>query len=112
MTRLERTADGLGERVDQFLARTVSNLTRSGAQRLLEEGAVLCGGEKVKKNRKTPKRKKALPPNRTAYGCGFPAPGLKAQTSALVPEWNTKALVCCREKCGCSMSMNRGNGAA
>ena len=53
MTRLERTADGLGERVDQFLARTVSNLTRSGAQRLLEEGAVLCGGEKVKKNRKT-----------------------------------------------------------
>lgn len=53
MTRLERTADGLGERVDQLLARTVSNLTRSGAQRLLEEGAVLCGGEKVKKNRKT-----------------------------------------------------------
>ena len=53
MTRLERTADGLGERVDQFLARTVSNLTRSGAQRLLEEGAVLCGGAKVKKNRKT-----------------------------------------------------------
>ena len=53
MTRLERTADGLGERVDQFLARTVPNLTRSGAQRLLEEGAVLCGGEKVKKNRKT-----------------------------------------------------------
>lgn len=53
MTRLELAADGLGERVDQFLARTVPDLTRSAAQKLLEEGAVLCGGETVKKNRKT-----------------------------------------------------------
>ena len=53
MTRLELTADLAGERADQFLARTVPGLTRSGAQRLLEEGAVLCGGESVKKNRKT-----------------------------------------------------------
>ena len=53
MTRLELTADGLGERVDQFLARTVPDFTRSAAQKLLEEGAVLCGGEPIKKNRKT-----------------------------------------------------------
>ncbi len=53
MTRLELTADLAGERVDQFLSRTVEGLTRSGAQRLLEDGAVLCGGERVKKNRKT-----------------------------------------------------------
>ena len=43
MTRLELTADLAGERADQFLARTVPGLTRSGAQRLLEEGAVLHG---------------------------------------------------------------------
>ena len=53
MTRLECTADLSGERCDQFLARTVPGLTRSGAQKLLEAGAVLCGGEAVKKNRKT-----------------------------------------------------------
>lgn len=53
MTRLELTADLAGERVDQFLSRAVEDLTRSGAQRLLEDGAVLCGGERVKKNRKT-----------------------------------------------------------
>ena len=53
MTRLEFTADRTGERCDQFLARTVPELTRSGAQKLLEDGAVECGGEPVKKNRKT-----------------------------------------------------------
>ena len=53
MTRLECTADLSGERCDQFLTRTVPGLTRSGAQKLLEGGAVLCGGEAVKKNRKT-----------------------------------------------------------
>lgn len=53
MTRLELTADRTGERCDQFLARTVPELTRSGAQKLLEDGAVECGGEPVKKNRKT-----------------------------------------------------------
>lgn len=53
MTRLELTADQAGERADQFLCRMVEDLTRSGAQRLLEEGAVLCGGEPVKKNRRT-----------------------------------------------------------
>ena len=53
MTRLELTADMAGERVDQFLSRTVESLTRSAAQKLLEDGAVLCNGEGVKKNRKT-----------------------------------------------------------
>lgn len=53
MTPLKCVADHTGERVDQFLARTVPNLTRSAVQRLLEEGAVTLGGEPVKKNRKT-----------------------------------------------------------
>ncbi len=53
MTRLELTADLAGERADQFLSRAVEGLTRSGAQKLLEEGAVLCAGEPVKKNRRT-----------------------------------------------------------
>ena len=45
------TADG-AERVDAFLARAVPGLTRSGAQRLLEQGAVTLEGEPVKKNRR------------------------------------------------------------
>ena len=53
MARLELTADRSGERCDLFLARTVPELTRSGAQRLLENGAVECGGASVRKNRKT-----------------------------------------------------------
>lgn len=52
MTRLECTARLAGERVDSFLAREL-DLTRSALQKLLEEGAVLCGGEPVKKNRRT-----------------------------------------------------------
>jgi len=40
-------------RLDQFLARSVEGLTRSAAQRLLEEGAVTRGGGRVKKNDKT-----------------------------------------------------------
>ena len=53
MTPLHLTADWAGERVDQFLARTMPELTRSAAQRLLEEGAVTRGGGRVKKNDKT-----------------------------------------------------------
>ena len=53
MTPLKCVADHTGERVDQFLARTVPDLTRSAVQRLLEEGAVTQGGAPVKKNRKT-----------------------------------------------------------
>ncbi len=43
-------ADTAGERLDAFLARSVEELTRSGAQRLLEEGCVLCNGRPGKKN--------------------------------------------------------------
>ena len=42
-----------GERADAFLARSVPDLTRSAAQRLLEEGAVTVNGTAVKKNYKT-----------------------------------------------------------
>ena len=45
-------ADISGERLDAFLARAVPDLTRSAAQRLIEEGNVLRGGKKAKKNDK------------------------------------------------------------
>ena len=45
-------ADTTGERLDAFLARTVENLSRSGAQKLLEEGCVLVNGKPGKKNDK------------------------------------------------------------
>ena len=45
-------ADISGERLDQFLARSVEGLTRSGAQKLLEEGNVLLQGKPGKKNDK------------------------------------------------------------
>ena len=32
------TADVSGERLDAFLARSIENMSRSGAQKLLEEG--------------------------------------------------------------------------
>ena len=47
------TADQAGERLDAFLARSLPELTRSAAQRLLEEGAVTLGGKPAKKNTKT-----------------------------------------------------------
>ena len=53
MTILTRTADQSGERADAFLARTVEELTRSAAQRLLEDGAVTLNGRPLKKNYKT-----------------------------------------------------------
>ena len=40
MTPLTLRADRAGERVDQFLSRQLPQLTRSAAQKLLEEGAV------------------------------------------------------------------------
>ena len=45
-------ADIPGERLDAFLARSVENLTRSAAQRLIEEGAVTRNGKPGKKNDK------------------------------------------------------------
>ena len=45
-------ADTAGERLDAFLARAVPELTRSAAQRLLEEGCVRLNGRAAKKNDK------------------------------------------------------------
>ncbi len=45
-------ADIPGERLDAFLARSVENLSRSGAQKLLDEGCVLLNGKPGKKNGK------------------------------------------------------------
>ena len=45
-------ADIPGERLDAFLARVAENLSRSGAQKLIEEGCVLRQGKPGKKNDK------------------------------------------------------------
>ena len=42
--------DTAGERLDAYLARSVPELSRSGAQKLLEEGNVSLNGKKAKKN--------------------------------------------------------------
>ncbi len=47
------TADQAGERADVLLSRSIENMTRSAAAKLLEEGAVLLCGKPVKKNYKT-----------------------------------------------------------
>ena len=45
-------ADTSGERLDAFLARCADNLSRSAAQKLIEDGFVLRNGKKGKKNDK------------------------------------------------------------
>ena len=50
MIPLDLTADREGERLDAFLARSVPDLTRSAAQKLLEEGRVTAGGKPLAKN--------------------------------------------------------------
>lgn len=50
MNRLTLTADQSGERIDQFLARSIDGLTRSSAQRLLDSGMVEGQNKKLKKN--------------------------------------------------------------
>ena len=42
MPRLTLRADRSGERADQLLARQIEGLTRSAAQRLLEQGIAAC----------------------------------------------------------------------
>ena len=49
---MELIADIAGERLDAFLARRGENLTRSAAQRLIEEGRVQRNGKPGKKNDK------------------------------------------------------------
>lgn len=53
MTPLILTAQEGGERLDAFVASQVEDLTRSAAQRLLEQGVVTSGGKPLKKNAKT-----------------------------------------------------------
>ena len=45
-------ADSAGERLDAFLARSVEDMSRSAAQKLIEEGCVLRNGGAAKKNDK------------------------------------------------------------
>lgn len=45
--------DREGARIDAFLAESLTELSRSGAQQLLEKGGVLVNGKPVKKNYKT-----------------------------------------------------------
>ena len=45
-------ADIPGERLDAFLARCAESMSRSAAQKLIEEGQVLRNGKKGKKNDK------------------------------------------------------------
>lgn len=52
METLEFTADATGERIDALLPRIVEDLSRSGAQKLLDGGAVLVNGAAVRKNYK------------------------------------------------------------
>ena len=53
MTPLHLRVEQAGRRADQFLADSLPQLTRSAAQKLLEEGAVTLNGRPVKKNYKT-----------------------------------------------------------
>ena len=52
MSQLTLTVEQAGQRADQFLAQTVDTLTRSGAQKLLEQGRVTVNGKAAKKNTK------------------------------------------------------------
>ena len=53
MTPLHLRVEQTGRRADQFLADSLPQLTRSAAQKLLEDGAVTLNGKPVKKNYKT-----------------------------------------------------------
>ena len=53
MNRITLHTQESAERIDALLARSVEGLTRSAAQRLLEQGAVTKNGVPVKKNYKT-----------------------------------------------------------
>jgi len=52
METITHTITTTGERIDALLPRIVPDLTRSGAQRLLDAGEVLVNGKPVKKNYK------------------------------------------------------------
>ena len=50
---MKLTSDQSGLRLDVFLSQQEEKLSRSAAQKLLEDGCVTCGGRAVKKNDKT-----------------------------------------------------------
>ena len=52
MEDIEFVVQESGERIDALLARSVENLTRSAAQRLVSDGAVFVNGAEIKKNYK------------------------------------------------------------
>ena len=49
---LQANKEDAGRRVDVWLTGRLADVTRSGAQRLLEEGSVTCGGKALSKNYK------------------------------------------------------------
>ena len=49
---LQPNKEDAGRRIDAWLAETMEDMTRSAAQRLLEEGRVTCGGKALAKNYK------------------------------------------------------------
>ena len=49
---LQPNKENAGQRVDTWLAANLEDVTRSAAQRLLEEGRVTCGGKALAKNYK------------------------------------------------------------
>ena len=49
---LQPNKEDAGSRVDAWLAANLEDVTRSAAQRLLEEGRVVCGGKALAKNYK------------------------------------------------------------
>ena len=49
---LQPNKEDAGKRIDAWLAAVLPDMTRSAAQRLLEEGRVACGGKAPAKNYK------------------------------------------------------------
>jgi len=52
MREVMLTADGSGMRLDKWLTEQLPELSRSGVQHLIEQGAVLCNGKPAAKNLK------------------------------------------------------------
>ena len=49
---LQPNKEDAGKRIDAWLSSVLEDMTRSAAQRLLEEGCVTCGGKVPAKNYK------------------------------------------------------------
>ena len=61
MREVMLTADGSGMRLDKWLTEQLPELSRSGVQHLIEQGAVLCNGKPAAKNLKL-REGDSLPP--------------------------------------------------